>query len=427
MNSRRRRKMTWSTAEPGVVALRSLCLLLCLTSLGCYQRQEFKTAKVTPEALAQQFGDKPAALQPYGQRLLAEGQRNAVLNQMRLGVRAMEIGAWNDAAEAFDAALGQIESCYADNENARKARSLYYEEGMKDFKGEPYERCMAYYYRGLLYLQQRDFGNARACFKSGILQDAFAEEEQNRCDFATLIFLDGWAAQQTGDAAAAQELFQEAKRYRPDFPLPSPQDNVLLVAETGTAPRKVADGVGHAELKYRRGRAFTEKHAQATVNGRSVDLFPMDDVLWQASSRGGRAVDKILEGKVQYRQTNEQIGTVLTEVSSTAMISAPLWGRHAGAVQGVSAAIELLGILPLAAAASAKTHADTRYWDNLPDGIHIATMAVPPGRTTVGVDFKDESGAVVANLRKERTLEVPPSGPTVVWVRAREGYPQEQN
>jgi hypothetical protein len=100
----------------------------------------------------------------------------------------MDAGDYDIAKELLDQVLLRIDMVYADNENAMKARSLWYEEGMKDFIGEPYERAMAFYYRGLLYMMDEDYENARACFKNGVIQDAFAEEEQNRCDFAALIF-----------------------------------------------------------------------------------------------------------------------------------------------------------------------------------------------------------------------------------------------
>ena len=40
---------------------------------------------------------------------------------------------------------------YGPDKDAKKARSLFHEESKKGFIGEPYERVMAYYYRGLLY------------------------------------------------------------------------------------------------------------------------------------------------------------------------------------------------------------------------------------------------------------------------------------
>ena len=417
--------MTSSTVRLGGRLI--LCGGLCLALAGCYQRKEYKAPKVAAEVLQQRCGDQPAPLRPLCERVYTEGARNAVLNQMRLGLRAMELGYWDESERAFDRAIDQIEAVYADHEAARKARSLYYEEGLKDFKGEPYERCMAYYYRGLLYLREGDFDNARASFKGGILQDAFAEEDQNRCDFALLIFLEGWAAQQDGDAAAAEVLYEEVKKYRPDFEVPGPEDRVLIVAETGTSPRKVADGVGHSELKFRRGRSFTENRARVAIDDRDpVTLFPIEDVMWQAGSRGGRAVDKILAGKAEFRQKNEQMGTVLTDVSSTAMLSAPMWGDDMGAVQGISAAVGLVGVMQMAAAAKAQPHADTRYWDNLPDAVHVLTVAADAGPMQVRVEFQDENDTVLADLSREKTCNIAESGSTLLWFRSREGVFQDQ-
>jgi tetratricopeptide (TPR) repeat protein len=121
-----------------------------------------------------------------------------VLNQMNLGLAALSAGQMDMARAALDDVLTQIEMTHAGTEQAAKARSLWYEEGSKVFKGEPYERAMAYYYRGIIYLKERDFDNARACFSSGILQDSFAEEEQNRSDFAVLDLMMAYACHLQG-------------------------------------------------------------------------------------------------------------------------------------------------------------------------------------------------------------------------------------
>lgn len=402
-------------------SLAGLALAACVMLSGCYTRQEYKPAEVSPAAMAKYVDNKPSSLRSGYKRILAEGQRNTVLNNMRLGLHAMETGHWGLAKEAFDKALLGIEAVYANNDTATKARSLYYEEGMKDFKGEPYERCMAYYYRGLLYLRKNDYENARACFKSGVLQDAFAEEEQKRCDFTLLIFLQGWANQQLGDTEWAEAAYKEVQRYRPDFIAPSSRDNILIIAETGTSPRKVADGVGHSELKFRRGRYFTEKKAEAVINGsEKIVLYPIEDIAWQAMSRGGRAVDKILEGQVAYRKSNEQLGTVLTDISSKTMLSAPLWGDNAGAVQGISAALGIFGVMQMASAAKARPHADTRYWDNLPDAVHVATITRETGLLKARMEFKDETGGILPELREDKQINVTDGRASLLWIRSRE-------
>ena len=61
-------------------------------------------------------------------------------------------------------------------------------------------------------------------------------------------------------------------------------------------------------------------------------------------------------------------------------VSAPMWGDDMGTVQGISAAVGLVGVMQMAAAAKAQPHADTRYWDNLPDAVHVLTVAADAGR-----------------------------------------------
>ena len=100
---------------------------------------------------------KPKPLQPLYQKLYLEGKRNQVLNGMQIGLAAMELKEFDLAHRIFEDVVGQIELVYAETESAANARSLWFEEGAKDFKGEPYERAMAYYYLGLLDMWKGDY------------------------------------------------------------------------------------------------------------------------------------------------------------------------------------------------------------------------------------------------------------------------------
>lgn len=387
---------------------------------GCATRQAFTSVKVSRNQLTSFLTDKPERLKPGYSKILEDGQRNFVLNHMRVGLDALQLGYYNLATSSFDHAVLGIERVYADNPQAQKARSLWYEEGMKDFKGEPYERAMAYYYRGLLYMQERDFENARACFKSGVIQDAFAEEEQRRCDFALLIFLEGWTSLLLGDKSLSDEAFKEVKKLRPDFDVPSRESNVLLIVEIGNSPRKVADGVGHAELKFRRGRNFDESRVEFSIAGADYSyLYPIEDIAWQAMTRGGRPVDKILEGQVVFRQSHEDAGTVLTDVACNALIAAPLLGSASQGVQNASAALGLLGVAQMAVAARARPHADIRYWDNLPNAVCIAALKLKPGEYSIHLKFLDQSGSEIYSLRKVLDVKVPEEPGLVIWERSR--------
>lgn len=356
----------------------------------------------------------PPSLAPAYQRLAAEGGRNAVLNHMEIGARALELGQRDIATSHLDQALALIESVYGNTEGARKARSLWYEEGSKDFKGEPYERVMAYYYRGLLYLQERDYGNARASFEGGMLQDAFAEEEQNRFDFALMAFLSGWASQLERNDVMQRRAYDEVKKLRPDFELPAAGHDTLLVIETGNSPRKLADGVGHYELVYRRGKFFTETRARVTVGGKPVMAYPMEDIFWQATSRGGRAVDRIVKGKAQFRNTNEGMGTALSDVANTMQVLSPL----SGGLGQVAGAVGAVGALQLIVASRVQAKADTRYWSSLPDLVHV--LPLKSAGQTVEIEFLDKNGTVLPELKQVVTL---PANGGLAWVRARNAAP----
>ena len=240
--------------------------------------------------------------------------------------------------------------------------------GARISRGEPYERAMAYYYRGLLYLRKGDYENARASFKGGLLQDTMAEQEVYQADFALLIFLEGWSSMMLGDWDMAEESFQEVKKYRPDFVIPPRDHNVLLIAETGTAPQKIAVGRGGAALGFRRGYGFREEGVRFESGQSAFTGFPMENIFWQANTRGGRQVDHILEGKVNFQETNQVMGQTLTQLSLTTLAMSPQFGDDAGVVAIVAGIIGLVGLGQQAVAERTQTQADTRYWDNLPTG-----------------------------------------------------------
>jgi len=393
---------------------------------ACAPTAQYEMVNVPPGEMTAYLKDKPSLLQYDYRRVLLEGRRNRVLNQMRAGLAAMELGEYDLAEESFDIALLNIESVYANDENAVKARSLWYAEGRKDFKGEPYERAMAYYYRGLLYLRKGDFENARASFKGGLLQDAIAEEETYQADFALLIFLEGWASHLLGDWDMAQEAFQEVKKYRPDFVAPKRSHNVLLIAETGTAPRKIGVGPGQSALRFEEGTGFQEENVRFEVGGMKFAGFPMENIYWQASTRGGRQVDHILAGKVRFQETNQAMGRTLTDLSLGTLAMSPRLGDDAGAVAIVAGIIGLVGLGQQAVAAKTQTQADTRYWDNLPDRVHVLTLHMENRNQPFKVSFLKANGREIRKLGKEGTITFVKDRFGFAWVRSRSALGQSE-
>ena len=69
---------------------------------------------------------------------------------------------------------------------------------------------MAYFYRGILYLGDDDYDNARAAFKAAEFQDTVAEDEEFSGDFALMNLLSGWATRCDGDPNQAEDYFSAA-------------------------------------------------------------------------------------------------------------------------------------------------------------------------------------------------------------------------
>jgi len=411
MNLRKQLKITLCIVKSGlgrVVKNTTLLFLVFGMSACASGPTQYKAHELSQEQ-KKDVESTSESLHEHKEKLYSEGRRNQVLNNMEFGLAAFRIGDYTAAKNAFDSAILDVSATYADNEAARKARSLWYEEGQKEFKGEPYERSMLFYYRGLLYLKDADYENARASFENAIMQDAFAEEDQNRSDFALMLYLAGWSAQKMGWNDRANQLYHELKNLRPDSPIPDPEHNVLVISESGFSPRKLADGVGHYQLVYRKGKNFSEVASKIDEK----TLYPVSDIYWQASSRGGRAVDRIIEGKAKFKKGAESFGSGLTSVTDNNVV-AGLAGGTAG-----YAAIAGIGVAAMAISANSKPRADTRYWKGLPDKVHVTTMKLPNKEKSFQVTYLDSQGEVISGISRNVEVKFDRKGQGLLYASSR--------
>ena len=335
---------------------------------------------------------RPEKLRPLYRTLYTGGERNAVLNLQRLGLAAIRSGEWGAAEWAFDKALMRIEAIYADNPQANAARSSFHNEANKDFKGEPYERSMAYYYRGLLYLRAGDYDNARASFKGAEYQDTLSEAETYQGDFAIMNYLVGWTQKCQGQTSSAEESFGIATKAQEGLAAPAAGDNVLFLAEIGNGPVKTRGGSSEEMLQFGPGPAYEESGALFTLTGGAaspaeVRTLEASSVTYQATTRGGRAIDGIMKGKANLKQTTGGIGSAAIQ---------------AGVMQGGDAGMASMGIgLAMSLFASAmKTKADIRQWDDLPDQIMVGTAKAKSPKWSSTVTF----------VKGDQKLETKPGG-----------------
>ncbi|MBX3730775.1 MAG: hypothetical protein KF858_16485 [Candidatus Sumerlaeia bacterium] len=348
-------------------------------------------------------------------RMSHEGERNWVLNLQELAVEALAGGDRELAKRALDEAILLIEVIYGDSEQARRARSAFYKEESKIFKGDPYERTMTYFYRGVLYMQERVWDNARACFRSASLMDSFAEDEQHRADWALIEYLTAICELRLGYAHTAREVFDRARSIYTDFaqrydtlsptndgprrsslllyrelPEFDERDNLLILTQHGVAPRKV--GVGrYGQFVGVEPGGGSDGAARVRITGRdAVYSRLVDSVYYQAVTRGGRELDRI--------QGNQAIVRGATEDTGVAAAHVGVWAVHTGmatnnrdvAVGG--AVLALAGLLAYGTSTAIQPQADLRTWGNLPDALGMVRTRVPAAALEVEVVYPGRGG-----------------------------------
>jgi hypothetical protein len=284
---------------------------------------------------------------------------------------------------------------------------------------------MAYYYRGLLYWRDGERDNARACFRSGQVIDSHPgpTPDNYSADYVLLDYLDGLASAKLladgRDALARARAHAGPRLALPDY---NPAANVLLFAEYGYGPRKYAGGPYGEQLRFH-AEDSPSRSARLVLDGgrRIVPLPAYDDLGYQATTRGGRVMDHILGNKAAFKAAVSAAGDVALAGSVIANDQARRRDRRGQDDHDAEAAAVGLGVLGvIGKIASAATHAeaDTRQWDNLPQRLSFAALALPPGDYLGRLEFLDREGHVLAARSRPVKFTVAPGADrdTVVFL-----------
>ncbi len=345
---------------------------------GCRSRPAYR---------APSFADPRANLAA----LIEDGERgiapeDEALWRCEVGMAALLTGDEAAAFSAFHAAsriMGTLESS-----NKEALRAILGQETTKRWKGDPHERCMNALYKGLLYWRRGDLDNASACFKTGLLADAYSEAGEHQRDFAALSFLLGWISHARGKTEQARFSFKEAAEHAPKhriFDNPRPQTrNVLIVAGIGPGPQKFGEGpiARFARLpSVAGGLAVLVDGVPRGHTAHATDLFD------QATTRGKKKIDGIRKGKAVFKDAAAIGGWIVLDEGLR---------RREGGLIAVGAGL-------LALSALTRPEADIRHWASLPGAIHLAPLRITPGRHRITLHVLDVQGVPVPGW--ERTIE----------------------
>jgi tetratricopeptide (TPR) repeat protein len=359
-----------------------LAALTFLPPSPCSADWSAKSEKTLAREADDWVKSKPAQLQQFLHTLYMEGEWNSVLNFNLLALAAMELGQHELAELALDQSTARIVRVYSNDANAEKARSLWSAEEVKDFKGEPYERSMAFLYRGLLYLREGDFQNARATFLQADLQNALGQTEKYDRSFALPIYLAAWASACDGDTTRAEDLQAQAFKVGADpyfKQAGKTWPRHLTLMARGIGPEKVTLGDTKSILSFlpqpdARGE-FVAMYEPALKPSVSAVAGNLD---WLALTRGGRPIQGILDGKASFKQTTGSIAEAGTQVASALYQSLGQLGPDklsvAKSMASLGVGAQLLGSVAGLASRRTNAEADTRYWGSLPKYIQLEAV-----------------------------------------------------
>jgi hypothetical protein len=348
--------------------------------------------------------------------------RDKVLWEYRTAAAAMRQARFDLAKQCLDDALTRLQGIFGPDAEARKSRGYFHAEAKKTFIGEPYERSMAYIYRGILYWMDGEPDNARACFRSAEFEDSDTENHEYAGDWVLPDYLDGLATAKLGGDGT--DAFKRAQANAKGLTLPpyNPKANVLFFLEFGPGPTKYAAGPYREKLCFNSSPSPV-KSAQLDVEALQIPVAPTDDVGFQATTRGGRVMDHVLGNKAVFKTSTDVAGDVAIIGGAGTLLAGG--GRNA-TTDEVGGGLLALGLILKGVSSATIPAADIRAWDNLPHYLSFACLALAPGPHLATLQFFGPGGGVTPQLTKDVSFEVPADGKDkVIFISDQSSTPQK--
>ena len=342
-----------------------------------------------------------------------------------------ELGTYHLARNEKAAAKEYLMEAYVsiedffDPTSEQKAISLWGAEAEKVYKGDPYEQATLSLLLGLLLLEEGNIDNALACFKNGQIADSDVESDAFRTDYGLLQFLEAQchrmrgeqieydqlmsrsvesfakthplafekrqiiAAKDSGSTSDEQEIEQlraslaEAESLINQQYLPYQQPltqahNTLLLIWMGRSP--VMDRIGqYGEQRVVVKTPTEECHFEVQLDGTSWHdvIRGFADIQYQATTRGGRAMDNVLADQATFKRTASEMGNAFFDAAGDT------------ADPNLALALLFMGAVSHGISAATNVQADTRCWKTLPEHIAVLPLQLTPGLHSVRIDCYD--------------------------------------
>ncbi|HEY4328701.1 MAG TPA: hypothetical protein VGN88_03115, partial [Phycisphaerae bacterium] len=337
-------------------------------------------------------------LKPAVDKEEQKASENYVLTHCRYGSCAIAAGNMDEAEHAFYEAYKVINSGDT-NDAGRQLQASVVFEGVKVWKGEPFERTMADYYLGVLYLMKHDYGNARAAFQNSLfsLRENASKDDLEHYNvvesrFALGYFGLGFCNLRLNRADLAAQNFALAQKYDPQLTqliadVQQPGVNGLVFVDWGMGPRKAARGWYNEETVFGPTPSEAGPIPQPVVlldarpATRQRVAYDTVDTLAMAQDRRWMDIDTIKKVKAVVGTGAMAAGAGMTAAGADRRDKGLFWAG--------------VGTTVLGAALAASSQSDTRYWEMLPRTVDIVPVTLTPGAHEVVV----QAGAQRAMVR----------------------------
>ncbi len=293
-----------------------------------------------------------------------------ILNNLRLGLAALADGDNREGAEVLHRTFDMLSTAGLNKD--RTAAAVLFFEGVRIWKGEPFEQALAYYWTAVQYALLDDWENARAAAANSLFRLADFGSDQ-RADYSvtdsnfTLGFLMQATAAALSGASGRDDLLRAATRISPGMQsvadvIRSGDYDTILMVDFGKGPTKTAYGADDSLTRFvpqerRRGPLIIR--ADGLELARADAVCDVDQL----------AQDLRWNNLENVRKIKSATGNLLVAGGAAAVIIGADHDSNEAMIAG-GAAI-LAGLL-----AKAGSHADTRYLEFAPQSIYFVPVKV---------------------------------------------------
>lgn len=405
----------------GIAVLLAAGAVLLFASCATYEGEYVPKSEAELAAMEMQNGSAHAKF-VAGKYAEAEAEYRALSSEMTVSQSLYHLellstlllqGKQAEADELIARLYEEMETIW-DPELEEKAMSIWHGETNKVFKGDAHEQTTFYMLMALSFIGRGNYEDAIRAVKNGVLADAESNSGDAVNDYGMLHYLGYVASLKLGQDDDAEEYLrrmQMSLEFR-GYPGSSGEDNnitavkkiipnVLLIVWAGDPPIAVASGE-YEELRclVRGASAFDAMSVKVDSGEEYFAPNALADINYQATTRGGRVMDNVLETQANVKAGVETSAGILAVTGASLMQAGALTDDNSSPLGLIlfcaGGTSYLLGAITEEIGSWMNAKADIRYWHNLPGEFYIVPLALSQGRHTVtlnGFRHSDRAGS----------------------------------